>query len=167
MLPRWFCSRACIVSVAGGFSWLMAGWLHLPWLAFFSGWTAIAGIMGVSVHEYCVMRILGLYHDGCYPQALRWSRPTCLLSHVLYGKKSVQHTTSLHNLAGLYWAMGRYEAAEPLHEQALRIRQQVLGTDHPDTAASLHNLAALYQAMGAMRTLNRSVHVPWPSANST
>jgi Tetratricopeptide repeat len=39
--------------------------------------------------------------------------------------------------------MGRYEAAEPLYEQALSISQQVLGTDHPDTAASLNNLTAL------------------------
>ena len=44
--------------------------------------------------------------------------------------------------------MGEYAKAEPLLQEALRIRQKVLGPEHPDTATSLNNLAALYQAMG-------------------
>ena len=34
---------------------------------------------------------------------------------------------------------GDYAAAHPLYERALAIREQVLGPDHPDTAASLNN----------------------------
>ena len=44
--------------------------------------------------------------------------------------------------------MGEYAKAEPLFQEALRIRQKVLGLEHPDTATSLNNLAALYWAMG-------------------
>ena len=44
--------------------------------------------------------------------------------------------------------MGEYAKAEPLLQEALRIRQKVLGPEHPDTAKSLNNLAALYQDMG-------------------
>ena len=44
--------------------------------------------------------------------------------------------------------MGEYAKAEPLYQEALRIRQKVLGPEHPDTARSLNNLAALYLAMG-------------------
>ena len=44
--------------------------------------------------------------------------------------------------------MGEYAKAEPLFQEALRIRQKVLGPEHPDTATSLNNLAALYQDMG-------------------
>ena len=48
----------------------------------------------------------------------------------------------------LYQAMGEYAKAEPLFQEALRIRQKVLGPEHPDTAQSLNNLAELYQDMG-------------------
>ena len=48
----------------------------------------------------------------------------------------------------LYQAMGEYAKAEPLYQEALRIRQKVLGPEHPDTATSLNNLASLYRAMG-------------------
>ena len=44
--------------------------------------------------------------------------------------------------------MGDYAKAEPLYRQALEIRKQVLGENHPDYAASLNNLAGLYQPMG-------------------
>ena len=40
----------------------------------------------------------------------------------------------------------RYEEAEPLYVRALKIREQQLGPDHPDTATSLNNLASLYYA---------------------
>ena len=44
--------------------------------------------------------------------------------------------------------MHDYAKAEPLYQQALRIRQKVLGPEHPDTATSLNDLAVLYQDMG-------------------
>ncbi|MCW6036772.1 tetratricopeptide repeat protein [Spirulina subsalsa FACHB-351] len=47
----------------------------------------------------------------------------------------------------LYQA-GNYEAAIPLMERVLTLRQQVLGTQHPDVANSLNNLAFLYEAQG-------------------
>jgi len=48
----------------------------------------------------------------------------------------------------LYLEVGEYAKAEPLLQEALRIRQKVLGSEHPDTANSLNNLAGLYQVMG-------------------
>src|SRR5260370_17226488 len=38
--------------------------------------------------------------------------------------------------------------AEPLYHEAPRIRQKVLGSEHPDTATSLNSLALLYWATG-------------------
>ena len=55
---------------------------------------------------------------------------------------------SLNNLAELYPAMGEYAKAEPLFQEALRIRQKVLGQNIPTRRPSLNNLAVLYQAMG-------------------
>ena len=44
--------------------------------------------------------------------------------------------------------MGDYAKAERLYQEALEIRQKVLGPEHPDTATSLNNLAELYERMG-------------------
>ncbi len=42
----------------------------------------------------------------------------------------------------------RYREAEPLYEQALKIKRKMLGEEHPDTARSLNNLALLYVRQG-------------------
>ncbi|MDE5104694.1 MAG: tetratricopeptide repeat protein, partial [Trichodesmium sp. St19_bin2] len=39
----------------------------------------------------------------------------------------------LNNLAALYNSQGKYEAAEPLYLQALKILKQSLGEEHPNT----------------------------------
>ena len=44
--------------------------------------------------------------------------------------------------------MGEYAKAEPLFQEALRIRQKVLGQNIPTRRISLNNLAVLYQDMG-------------------
>jgi tetratricopeptide (TPR) repeat protein len=44
--------------------------------------------------------------------------------------------------------MHEYAKADPLYQEALRIRQKVLGPEHPYTATSLNNLATLYWVMG-------------------
>ncbi len=52
---------------------------------------------------------------------------------------------SLLNTIGYYLNMRvRYEIAKPLFQRALRIREQVLGEQHSDTAQILSNLAYLY-----------------------
>jgi tetratricopeptide (TPR) repeat protein len=56
--------------------------------------------------------------------------------------------TSLNHLAGLYYSIGSYKAAEPLYIRALQIREQQLGANHPSTATSLNNLARLYESIG-------------------
>jgi tetratricopeptide (TPR) repeat protein len=60
--------------------------------------------------------------------------------------------TLLLNQAGYYLlARGRYREAEPLLQQALRIRERHLGAEHLGTATSLNNLADLYRAQGKYR----------------
>ena len=55
---------------------------------------------------------------------------------------------ALDRLARLYELQGRYSEAEPLYQQALALRQRLLGDDHPAVATSLNNLAALYRSQG-------------------
>ena len=50
---------------------------------------------------------------------------------------------NLNNLALLYASQGRYEEAEPLYVEALKMYKRLLGDEHPDVASSLWNLAAM------------------------
>jgi hypothetical protein len=77
-----------------------------------------------------------------------------ILPHLYHCYRAIEQQDSVRN-ANLALALGRaeheqnnYQQAEPLYLRALRIREQTLGTEHPDTAQSLNNLAALFYAQG-------------------
>jgi tetratricopeptide (TPR) repeat protein len=55
---------------------------------------------------------------------------------------------TLNNLAGLYYAQGRFAEAEPLLKGSLAIAEKALGPDHPDVGITLNNLAGLALAQG-------------------
>jgi tetratricopeptide (TPR) repeat protein len=55
---------------------------------------------------------------------------------------------SLAWLGDLYRSQGNYERAEPLLQQALHLRQDLLGGRHSVVASSLNNLALLYYSQG-------------------
>lgn len=86
------------------------------------------------------------------------SWPVCALlrSHVEAALAAAQdlptdaaHTSRLlDRLARYLQFQGLYPAAQPLFQRTLAIREQALGSEHPDVAASLHNLALLYRAQG-------------------
>ena len=63
----------------------------------------------------------------------------------------------------LYDNKGNYDKAEPLHQQALDIRQKSFGNDHPAITQSLDNLAAMYRAQGrledAVKMLSKSIAI--------
>jgi tetratricopeptide (TPR) repeat protein len=62
---------------------------------------------------------------------------------------SFPEAARLLHQAGVYLReRGHYKQAEPLLQQALRIREQVLGSEHPETASSLNDLAELYWHQG-------------------
>ena len=42
----------------------------------------------------------------------------------------------------------RYAEAEPLYQRSLALREEALGSEHPDLATALNNLAGLYSAQG-------------------
>jgi tetratricopeptide (TPR) repeat protein len=56
--------------------------------------------------------------------------------------------TSLNNFAALLREQGDLVGARPLYERAIEVFENVLGPEHPDTAASLNNLASLLQEQG-------------------
>ncbi|MGD1702651.1 tetratricopeptide repeat protein [Dapis sp. BLCC M229] len=56
--------------------------------------------------------------------------------------------SNLNYLALLYKSQGRYEAAEPLYQQAIEIDKIALPENHPSLATYLNNLAGLYKSQG-------------------
>ena len=86
---------------------------------------------------------LGRNEEGVGLQKLRMRRAADD-----HGEESVQYASALNNLAGLYKAQGRYEAAEPLYKQSMEVKRVALGKGHPVFATSLNNLAALYYTLG-------------------
>jgi tetratricopeptide (TPR) repeat protein len=60
-----------------------------------------------------------------------------------------EKAANLLNQAGCYLrARGQFRLVEPLLRQAVEIRRQVLGEQHPFFATSLNNLAVLYRSTG-------------------
>ena len=53
-----------------------------------------------------------------------------------------------HNLALVYYGQGNYENALEYYEKALKISEEKLGADHPNTAATYNNLAVVYDDQG-------------------
>ena len=80
------------------------------------------------------------YYAGRYADAATWYEKALTLK---------PNDPAIINDAGLaYHLGGKYKQAEPLYEQALEIRKEALGEDHPDYATDLNNLAELYRAQG-------------------
>jgi tetratricopeptide (TPR) repeat protein len=72
-----------------------------------------------------------------------------LFEHIQEYQLFNEASGAMLNQAGYYLqAQGQYQQAEPLYLEALEIRKQVLGTNHPDYATSLNNLANLYREQG-------------------
>src|SRR5206468_2892810 len=87
---------------------------------------------------------------AAYPEIdfVNWFALERLLPHALTCATWIERaalatptTAFLLNQTGYYLKdRGRYGEAEPLSQRALAIREQLLGTEHPDTAQSLNNL---------------------------
>jgi tetratricopeptide (TPR) repeat protein len=60
----------------------------------------------------------------------------------------LQEVEQLNQQGFQLYQQGQYEAAIPLAQRALEIRERLFGADHPDVATSLNNLAVLYHAQG-------------------
>ena len=54
----------------------------------------------------------------------------------------------LHNIAGVYYALGDYAEALKYYQKALAICEKVLGGEHLDTATMYNNIAGVYHAQG-------------------
>jgi hypothetical protein len=70
---------------------------------------------------------------------------------------------SLNNLAGLYYAQGKYTQAEPLYKRSLAIREKAFGPDHPVVGMSLNNLGGSTIPKASSRSPSCSTSAHWRS----
>ena len=54
----------------------------------------------------------------------------------------------MDTIGGLYQSIGVYDRAQPLLEEALKLRRQALGSEHPDVATSLNHLGVVASLKG-------------------
>ena len=64
------------------------------------------------------------------------------------GKTHLKYAAALNNQAVNFETTGRYDEAEPLYRQAIKIGKKTIGEDHPDYATWLNNLAGLLRETG-------------------
>jgi len=100
-----------------------------------------------------------------------WSQCERLLSQALLAAQFIRTSRIncseagrlLHQTARYFRLRARYQEAEPLYLQALHVREQALGPEHPDVASTLANLAVLYRSQGqyeqAEPLFQRALHV--------
>ena len=103
--------------------------------------------------ERVIRAVNHTFPEGDYTTWTRCQRylPHALASEVLIRQWNIQipEAAFLLNQTGLYLQMHvQYSEAEPLLQQALSMREQVLGPEHPDTATSLQDLGVLYVNQG-------------------
>ncbi|RYP53208.1 hypothetical protein DL770_011003 [Monosporascus sp. CRB-9-2] len=54
----------------------------------------------------------------------------------------------MNNLAGVLRNQGKYEKAEQMYRQALKLREAVLGKEHPDILTGMNNLVCVFRSQG-------------------
>ena len=86
------------------------------------------------------------YAEGRYVEAIEAARRLTQIQRALIGPHHPDLATGLTNLALLLQTQGDWDAAEPLHREALAIRKSALGERHPDYIASFQSLRHLMQS---------------------
>jgi hypothetical protein len=66
------------------------------------------------------------------------------LKEAVLGREHPSTLTSTNNLALVLRYQSKYEQAEEMHRQGLRLREAVLGSERPETLRSMYCLAHLF-----------------------
>ncbi|HEX3901501.1 MAG TPA: serine/threonine-protein kinase [Polyangia bacterium] len=102
------------------------------------------------------------YEEGRYADAQRWARNADAILRRLGGHELLQ-AWLLNNQGGLYELRGEREEALRAHQQALALKEQALGPDHPDVGFSEGNLSVVLTGLGrnqeALEHVDRSIQI--------
>ena len=90
---------------------------------------------------------LAIDHDDL-AESIRWARFADAKLVRLGAEHSRTKAWVLHNISVVLAFNGELEKARPMLEQAITLKEQVLGIDHPDVAISLDGLAWVLNELG-------------------
>jgi tetratricopeptide (TPR) repeat protein len=85
-------------------------------------------------------------------------RASTRIAHELQDQPLVQ-ARMLGTIGKVDWSLGLAKQAVPLLEEALRIREKILGPNHLDVAQSLYDLAGTRDVEGHLTLLRRSLEI--------
>ena len=98
-----------------------------------------------------------------YKEVKRYDEAIALLTRAraIAGKgdnngRNADMATALHNLGDVYTAQTKYKEAKAVYEEAIIMRKEVLGPQHPNVAESLNNYGAMLQGMNLMEEAVRA-----------
>lgn len=81
---------------------------------------------------------------GDYPKALKYICKALVIDEASCSNRQAV-ADEYNNIGVLYNLMNHYQEAMDYYHKALEIREDVLGLEHPDTAASYNNIGAVYK----------------------
>lgn len=86
------------------------------------------------------------YKKGEYESSLEYAEER-VAKLKQQGDDGRNYANALNDIGFNYFAMGRYEEAEPVFREVLELRRKIYGEEHLQYASSLNNLATLYQSL--------------------
>jgi eukaryotic-like serine/threonine-protein kinase len=102
------------------------------------------------------------YQQGRFVEAQRWAKTADSVLQRLGGHELL-HAWLLNNLGGIFEIQGEREAALRAQQEGLALKEQALGSDHPDVGFSEGNLAVVLTALGrnqeALAHVDRSIEI--------
>jgi len=129
----------------------------------------LAGATGVAASASSMLVYAVGYRQARRADGVRWSRQAeVLLADLGDDGQSLRSGARMNHLALTHSAGGAYADAKALHERALAIQEQALGSEHPRVAASINNLAIVHYTTGeydAARKLYKRALAIWEASS--
>jgi tetratricopeptide (TPR) repeat protein len=102
------------------------------------------------VHRATLLYSLSCYQleQGRYNIAYQNSNKSYIERQKLLDKNDSKIINSLGLMASVLGRQGKYEEAEAMHRQTLKLTKKMLGEEHPNTLRSMNNLALVLYSQG-------------------
>jgi eukaryotic-like serine/threonine-protein kinase len=98
------------------------------------------------------LRFLGVlrFHQGDYEGSAKHAREVLPMMESLYGRRSSHYAAALQDYAVVLGQRAMDREASPLYDEALAIRRELLGDDHPLTIQTLRSSASSLRHQGRL-----------------
>jgi len=110
--------------------------------------TVLTGVRKDTPWSQYLIAAVQAHGRGLYPEAVIAYENAIRLMHGDSRQDRLELAYASNGLGVAYYALGRYQNCEPLYQQALAIRRELLGPSDPQTAVVLSNLGDIRMMQG-------------------